>query len=612
MEYIQADELQEKPYDSRLMKRLLRYLTPYRRLVVVSVLLLAFESMLELAPPFLTKLAIDRYLTPAVHVDLGLRLAGLLKIVLILGAALLGGFVSSYLHGLIMSLVGQRVMLDIRMQMFRRLQSLDVSFFDRNPVGRLMTRLTNDVETLNEMFTSGVVAIFLDIFTLAGIVVVLLWLDWKLALITFTVLPLLYVCAHIFRIKARGSYRNVRIRLAALNTFLQENVTGMSVVQIFNREKGQFRRFSQLNKNLYDAHIQGVMAYAVFYPAVEFLSAVAIAMIIAFGGLDVMGGAMTFGSLVAFIQYAQRFYRPISDLSEKYNVLQSAMASSERIFSVLDREPRIVDPAVPAVMPDAPSEVVFDHVSFTYSTGDEVLHDVSFRVAAGEKVAIVGYTGAGKTTIISLLSRFYDVNQGRILIDGRDVREYRLRDLRRHIATVLQDVFLFSGSVAHNIHLGNTEISEKKIREVARYINAERFIERLPGRYDENVGERGSSLSVGERQLLSFARALVYDPRILVLDEATSSVDTETEYLVQDALRKFMANRTSIVIAHRLSTIRYVDRIIVLHKGRVVEEGTHHELLANNGHYARLYELQFKDQERTQAMESDEIPPAHA
>jgi ATP-binding cassette subfamily B protein len=602
-EYIQADELQEKPYDSRLMKRLLRYLAPYKKLVGISVALLAIESLLELAPPFLTKMAIDRYLTPETAVALDVRLAGLLTVVLILAAALVGGFASSYLHGLIMSLVGQRVMFDMRMQIFRRLQSLDVSFFDRNPVGRLMTRLTNDVETLNEMFTAGVVAIFLDIFTLLGILIVLLWLNWKLALITFTVLPLLYVCAHIFRIKARDSYRNVRIRLAALNTFLQENVTGMSVVQIFNRERGQFRRFSNLNKDLYDAHIQSVMAYAVFYPAVELLSSVAIALIIAFGGLDVMTGAMTFGSLVAFIQYAQRFYRPISDLSEKYNILQSAMASSERIFGVLDREARIVDPAQPATMTDQPSEVVFDHVSFTYATGDEVLHDVSFKVRAGEKVAIVGYTGAGKTTIISLLSRFYDVNQGHILIDGRDVREYRLADLRRPIATVLQDVFLFSGSVAHNIHLGNQEIGEERIREVARYINAERFIDRLPNKYEENVGERGSSLSVGERQLLSFARALVYDPKILVLDEATSSVDTETEYLVQDALRKFMANRTSIVIAHRLSTIRYVDRIIVLHKGRVVEEGTHAELIEKSGHYARLYELQFKDQEKTQLLD---------
>ncbi len=528
------------------------------------------------------------------------RNAGLLKVVGLLLGALLSGFVAAYLHGLTMSMVGQRVMFDIRMQIFRRLQRLDVPFFDRNPVGRLMTRLTNDVETLNEMFTSGVVAILLDVITLSGIIAVLLWLNWKLALITFTVLPFLYVAAHIFRAKARDSYRKVRVRLAALNTFLQENVTGMSVVQIFNRERPQFRRFTSFNRNLYAAHIQSIMAYAVFYPMVEFLSAVAIALIIAFGGLDVMTGAMTVGSLIAFIQYAQRFYRPISDLSEKYNILQSAMASSERIFGILDREPRIVDPADPAPIVDRPTEVRFENVTFAYNKGETVLHDVSFTVAAGEKVAIVGYTGAGKTTIISLLSRFYDVEHGRILVDGVDIKRYRLADLRRHIATVLQDVFLFSGSVAHNIHLGNKEIGEERIREVARYINAERFIERLPKKFEENVGERGSSLSVGERQLLSFARALVYDPKILVLDEATSSVDTETEFLVQDALRKFMAGRTSIVIAHRLSTIRYVDRILVLHRGRVIEEGNHMELLARNGHYAKLYELQFKDQEKTE------------
>jgi len=603
MEYIQADELQEKPYDSRLMKRLLAYLRPYKGKVALAIVLLTVESLLELAPPFITKIAIDRFIAPAGEVPLDVRLAGLTKIVGLLLGALLVGFISAYLHGLIMSLVGQRVMFDMRMQIFRRLQTLDIPFFDRNPVGRLMTRLTNDVETLNELFTSGVIAILLDVITLTGILGVLLWLNWKLALITFIVLPFLYVAAHIFRAKARDSYRNVRVRLAALNTFLQENVTGMSVVQIFNRERPQFRRFSSLNQNLYQAHIQSIMAYAVFYPMVEFLSAVAIALIVAFGGMDVLAGAMTFGSLVAFIQYAQRFYRPISDLSEKYNILQSAMASSERIFGVLDRKPRIVDPADPAPIPAYPAEVRFENVTFAYNKGETVLHDVSFTVGAGEKVAIVGYTGAGKTTIISLLSRFYEVEEGRILIDGVDIKRYRLVDLRRYVATVLQDVFLFSGSVAHNIHLGNTAISGERIREVAGYINAARFIERLPKKYDENVGERGSSLSVGERQLLSFARALVYDPRVLVLDEATSSVDTETEFLVQDALRKFMAGRTSIVIAHRLSTIRYVDRILVLHKGHVIEEGTHAELLVRGGHYAKLYELQFKDQEKTELKE---------
>jgi ATP-binding cassette subfamily B protein len=372
----------------------------------------------------------------------------------------------------------------------------------------------------------------------------------------------------------------------------------MSVVQMFNREQSQFDRFAEKNRTLYDAHIMSVMAYAVFFPAVELLSSVAIALILMFGGVGVFENTMTFGALVAFIQYAQRFYRPISDLSEKYNILQSAMASSERIFHLLDQRPTIVDPDEPREIPDGPSEVVFENVRFSYNEGEEILHGIDLRVAPGEKVAIVGYTGAGKTTIINLLSRFYDVDSGRVTIAGQDIRDYRLRDLRHHVATVLQDVFLFSGSVAGNIDLGNTDISRETVREVARYINAARFIERLPAGYDEEVGERGGSLSVGERQLLSFARALVYNPSILVLDEATSSVDTETEMLVQDALHKFMRGRTSIVIAHRLSTIRNVDRIVVLHKGQIIEEGTHADLLAAGGMYAKLYDLQFKHQEK--------------
>ena len=598
MDYIQADELQDKSYDSTLMRRILGYMRPYRVTVALSIALLALVSVFQLAPPYLTKIAIDSYLAPEGDMSLALRYAGLWKIIGLYGVALFAGFVTSYVQIYTMSWVGQRVMFDLRVQIFRQIQRMDVSFFDKNPVGRLMTRLTSDVEVLNELFTSGVVAIFLDLFSLAGIVVVLCYLNLKLALITFTVIPFLFGVAHLFRSKARNSYRKVRVRLAALNAFLQENVTGMSVVQMFNRERAQFDKFDRRNKKLYDAHIMSVMAYAVFFPAIEILSAVAIALILAYGGGDVIRDAMTFGALVAFIQYAQRFYRPIRDLSEKYNILQGAMASSERIFSLLDRTASVRDPEQPAAMPEGAAEIVFEHVTFSYNPGEEILHDVSFRVAAGEKVAIVGYTGAGKTTIIGLLSRFYDVDTGRVTIGGVDVRDFELSKLRGYVATVLQDVFLFSGSVAENITLGNDAVSEDTMREVSRYINAEKFIEKLPDKYAQNVGERGSSLSVGERQLLSFARALVYDPRLLVLDEATSSVDTETEFLVQDALKKFLAGRTAIVIAHRLSTIRYVDRIIVLHKGRIIEEGSHRELLDQGGHYSKLYELQFKDQEK--------------
>ena len=598
MDYIQADEIQDRSYDATLMRRILRYMRPYRATVTFSVALLALVSVFQLAPPFLTKIAIDRYLTPAGEISVAARYAGLWKVIGLFAVALFAGFITSYIQIYTMGWVGQRVMFDLRMQIFRQIQRMDVSFFDKNPVGRLMTRLTSDVEVLNELFTSGVVAIFLDIFTLVGIVIVLCYLNLKLALITFTVIPFLFIVAHFFRAKARDSYRKVRVRLAALNAFLQENVTGMSVVQMFNREHAQFEKFERRNRKLYDAHIMSVMAYAVFFPVIELLSAVAIALILVYGGGNVMENTMTFGALVAFIQYAQRFYRPIRDLSEKYNILQGAMASSERIFTLLDRVPGIRDPKEPTAVPEGPAEVVFDDVRFSYNPGEEVLHGVSFRVAPGEKVAIVGYTGAGKTTIISLLSRFYDVDGGRIQIGGADVGDFELSELRGYVATVLQDVFLFSGSVAENITLGNDAIGEDSMREVSRYINAEKFIERLPNKYAQNVGERGSSLSVGERQLLSFARALVYDPKLLVLDEATSSVDTETEFLVQDALKKFMAGRTAIVIAHRLSTIRYVDRIIVLHKGRVIEQGTHQELLTRGGHYSKLYELQFRDQEK--------------
>ncbi|MEJ2720269.1 MAG: ABC transporter ATP-binding protein [bacterium] len=598
MEYFQDDELQAKSYDRTLMARILRYAKPYKGYLALSVALLFLVSLFQLAPPYLVKVAIDRFISPESALATGARYAGLAKIVGIFLGVLVVAFVASYLQIYVMAVVGQRIMFDLRMQIFRHLQRKEVAYFDKNPVGRLMTRLTNDVEVLNETFSSGVIAIFLDAFTLAGIMVVLCYLNFKLALITFVVLPALFVAAMIFRTKVRVSYLNVRKRVAAINAFLQENITGISVVQVFNREGAQFDKFSRRNERLYQAHIDTIMAYAVFYPVIEILSSVAIALILWFGGGDVLKGALTFGSLVAFIQYAQRFYRPIMDLSEKYNVLQSAMASSERIFGLLDSEPALEEPSKPADVPDGPAEIVFDHVSFSYNPGEPVLRDISFTVRPGEKVAIVGFTGAGKTTIINLLSRLYDVTEGRILIGGIDIRRYRQRDLHRYIATVLQDVFLFSGDIAYNIHLGDSNIGEERVREVSRYINAEKFIEKLPARYAEPVGERGRTLSVGERQLLSFARALVYDPKILVLDEATSSVDTDTEYLVQDALKKFLAGRTAIVIAHRLSTIRHVDRIIVLHRGRIVEEGPHKELLDRGGLYSNLYELQYRDQEK--------------
>jgi ATP-binding cassette subfamily B protein len=598
VDFFHDDELEAKSYDTALMKRILRYLKSYKGLVAVSLALLILESLFQLAPPYLVKVAIDRYIAPSVPIEDAARYAGLWKIAGIFLAVLAVAFAASYVQIYLMAYVGQRVMYDMRMEIFRHLQRKEVAYFDKNPVGRLMTRLTNDVEVLNEMFTSGAVAIFLDIFTLVGIMVVLCYLNLRLALITFTVLPLLFVAAMVFRDKVRSSYRAVRKAVAAVNSFLQENITGMSVVQVFRRERAQFEKFNRHNRSLFDAHLQSIVAYAWFFPVIEILSAVAIALILWYGGGEVMTGAITFGALVAFIQYAQRFYRPISDLSEKYNILQSAMASAERIFELLDTEPAIKDPPSPRPIPQGPARVAFEHVSFSYNRGEEVLRDISFTVGAGEKVAIVGYTGSGKTTIINLLSRLYDVDEGRILIDGTDIREFAQRDLHRYIATVLQDVFLFSGDVAYNIHLGDPTIPEEKLKSVARYINAEKFIEKLPGGYAEKVGERGRTLSVGERQLLSFARALVYEPKILVLDEATSSVDTETEYLVEDALQKFMAGRTSIVIAHRLSTIRHVDRIIVLHKGRIVEEGTHRDLLERGGLYSNLYELQYKDQEK--------------
>jgi ATP-binding cassette subfamily B multidrug efflux pump len=495
-----------------------------------------------------------------------------------------------------MNLMGQKIMFDLRMQIFRHFQKMDVAFFDKNPVGRLMTRVTTDVDALNELFTAGVISIFGDICTLSGIVVTLFLLNFKLALAMFSVLPLLFLVTFLFKIKVRDSYRRVRTAIARINAFLQENITGTAVVQIFSQEKKQYRRFTKINREYLNANLQSIFYYAIFYPILELIGAFAVGLIIWYGGLQVFAGSLTLGALVAFVQYSDRFFRPISDLSEKYTILQSAMASSERIFKLLDTAPTIVSPKEDKVTDTLAGSVEFHNVTFSYNPGETILHDISFKVKPGEKIALVGATGAGKSTIIGLLSRFYDVESGKIMVDGRDIKDFDLQRLRQSIGIVLQDVFLFSGSIADNIRLNNEDISQEQVRWAAETVNASRFIKDLKNGYDTSVGERGSSLSVGQKQLLAFARALAYNPKILILDEATSSIDTETEILIRDALEKLLAGRTAIIIAHRLSTVQKADRIIVLHRGRIREIGNHQELLHLKGIYWKLYQLQYKDQ----------------
>lgn len=586
-QYQAEEEVLGKAYDSRLMRRLIRYLAPYKLYVAVSIILLLFISVLQLAGPYLTKIAIDRYIATQ-------DISGLSRIALIFLAILVVAFFLRYLQIYIMQFVGQRVMFDMRMELFSHLQEMSLSFFDKNPVGRLITRLTNDVEVLNEMLTSGIIAIFGDIFSLIGIVIVMLWLDFKLALVSFMVLPLLIYATILFRQKARESYRAIRTRIARINAFLQESIVGMPIIQIFNREKKNLGKFEGLNHRYLEACLRSVFYHAAFHPSVEIIGSLAVALIIWYGGGQILKGALTFGALVAFIQYVNRFYHPIRDLSEKYNIMQSAMASSERIFKLLDTPVEIKDAELPLSIEGIRGEIEFKNVWFAYNGRDYVLRDISFRVRAGEKVAIVGATGGGKTSIISLLARFYDPQKGKILIDEIDIRNFRQKELRRYLGIVQQDVFLFSGTIEDNIKLGENKINFQQVKESASYVNADKFIKKLPHDYQEDVRERGSLLSVGQKQLLAFARALAFDPRILVLDEATSSVDTETEMLIQDASAKLLQHRTSIVIAHRLSTIKDVDRIIVIHKGRVKEVGTHQELLQKKGIYYRLYQLQYQ------------------
>ena len=627
---IHGEEALGKAYDARLMRRLLAYVRPYRGRMALAVALILVSSCLELVGPLATAVALDLYVRPLADSPpsgVGRWVAGALaargiEVTPLEGLAWVSGvylaslglvFVVLYAQSYVMQLMGQLIMRDLRREIFGHLQRLQVGFFDRNPVGRLVTRATGDVDALNELFTAGLVSIFGDVMLLAGIVVVLFWLDWRLALATFSILPLLLLLTVWFKKRAREMYREVRVWIARINAFLQEHVSGMTVVQLFGRERAAHEEFQNVNRRHRDVNVKTIYYYAVYYPSVELITALGLALIIWYGGGQVLAGAVSIGALVAFFQYAQRFYEPIADLSEKYNILQAAMASSERIFKLLDTPVEIASPAAahrpvavagPPAATAAPAPprprvvrgaIELDHVWFEYHPGEPVLRDVSFRVEPGQSVAVVGHTGAGKSTLASLILRFYDVTRGAVRVDGVDVREWDLATLRRSVALVLQDVFLFAGSLEQNVTLGDSAISEQRLRWAAAEAQALDFVQRLPRGFATEVQERGAGLSVGQKQLVSFARALAFDPAILMLDEATSSVDTETEQRIQEALGRLLVGRTSLVIAHRLSTVQRCDRILVLHKGELREQGTHQELLARRGIYYRLYLLQYRE-----------------
>jgi ATP-binding cassette subfamily B protein len=582
------EEILGKAYDSRLMKRLIRYLKPYQKWVLIAIVLTIGVSLASTIRPYLTKIAIDDYI---VHKDY----VGLRNIILILFGTLIVQGLLQYVMTYLTQWVGQKTIFDLRMELFEHLQRLAMRFFDKNPVGRLVTRLTNDIEVLNEMFSSGIVMVFADVFTIAGILIFMFSLSWQLTLIALSVIiPLAYVTV-IFRRKVRVAYRDVRILVARMNSFLQEHISGILVVKIFNKEKKMLKDFEEINMDHTKANVRSVFYYSVFFPVVELIGAISAALIIWYGGGQVIHQALTIGILISFLQYAEMFFRPIRDLSEKYNIMQTAMASSERIFNLLDQKIIIPDPERPSELKEVKGKIEFRNVHFAYVKDDYVLKNLSFNINQGEKVAFVGATGAGKTTIMNLLCRFYDVQKGEILLDGINIKDITKENLRKNIGLVVQDIFLFSGSIEDNISLGNKEIGFDKIQQSARIIGIDKFIERLPEKYRQNVKERGVTLSQGQRQLITFARALAYDPRILILDEATSSVDTHSEILIQQAIEKLMEGRTSIIIAHRLSTIQKCDKIIVMHKGEIRETGTHQQLLELGGIYTKLYQLQYKE-----------------
>ena len=638
------DDVVGKAYDGRLMRRLLTYMYPYKWVAVISLVAILIKATCDVLGPYLTAVAIDYYLTPrfmAAHPSpksafLARWLSsdpatGITQIALIYLGSLLLSYLFEFTQTYLMQWTGQKIMFDMRKQIFGHIQTMHVGFFDRNPVGRLVTRLTSDVDALNELFTSGVFAIFEDVFVLAGIVFVMLRMKWWLALLAFSVLPLILIATRIFRKHVRDSYRRIRSAIARINSYTQEHVTGMSLVQLFNRQDRAFRDFEAVNRTHMEAFKDSILAYALYYPAVEIFSSAAIALVIWVGGRGVLRGAVTVGVLVAFIQYSQRFFRPIQDLSEKYNILQAAMAASERVFRLIDTKPEIVSPTSPKEG-DHSGSIEFRNVWFTYQRLDPqeaaslasspesalaamhdiewILRGVSFRIEPDQTAAIVGHTGAGKTSIISLMMRFYDIQHGQILIDGIDVREHDLRRLREHFGVVLQDPFLFSGTIGSNIRLGTERITEEQMKLAAQQVNVHDFITSLPNGYNEELRERGNSLSTGQKQLINFARALAHNPRILILDEATSSVDTDTEIRVRMALERMIEGRTSVVIAHRLSTVQRADTILVMHKGQLRETGSHQELLTHRGLYWKLYQLQYKDQEL--GLPSDGLTPSLA
>jgi len=598
------EEALGKEYDARLVRRLWTFIQPHRYLFWLSVVCLPISSALMLVQPYLLKVAIDRHV--AVGDPHGLALIGLLYIGAVVGEC--GFFYAQYY---LTMLVAQRTLADLRVGVFAHVQSLPMSYFDRNPIGRLVTRLTSDVDVLNEMFAAGAMTIFMDVLTMVGIVVIMVSINWRLALVAMAVMPVMLFGINYFRLAARRTYRTIRERIARLNAYLQEALSGMMIIQLFARERRCFEEFDALNDAHREANHWSNVYEAALFSMIEALASIAAALMVWYAAGGILAGVVAFGTLVAFIEYIQRFFIPIREFSTKYAVMQSAMASAERVFQLLETEPTIVSPRTPRLPRSATGAIEFDQVCFAYKGEEWVLRDISFQVNPGEKIAVVGATGSGKTTLIKLLSRFYDVSRGHVRVDGIDVREWDLAQLRRHIGVVLQDVFLFSGDIASNISLGRPEITPAIMEEAARRVNAWPFIRALPGGLHEKIRERGSNLSTGQRQLLAFARALAYDPTILVLDEATSSVDTETEMLIQDALTTLMADRTSFVIAHRLSTIEHADRIVVLHHGAVREIGTHAQLIEARGVYYRLYQLQYALRAET-AEGSDSLRPRSA